>query len=164
MTIVDKYASSWRQEIKSEKGSGLKRFRPSSDWQIEEFKGTCDCKNESDLPTESFCHKGFPTKLCKSSLRKQPTFGDATTGFPAKWRLRNERRNSILITRHHPDLGSASDCSSRVGNLIQPIRNTTQIWLVTRYQYGISALFLRRHLAGKPVVASPNVNCFLRLV
>ena len=26
-----------------------------------------------------------------SSLRKQPTFGDATTGFPAKWRLRNKR-------------------------------------------------------------------------
>ena len=24
--------------------------------------------------------------------------------------------------------------------------------------------FLRRHLAGKPVVASPNVGCFLRLV
>ena len=23
--------------------------------------------------------------------------------------------------------------------------------------------FLRRHLAGKPVVASPNVGCFLRL-
>ena len=32
-----------------------------------------------------------------SSLRKQPTFGDATTGFPARWRLRNERRNSILM-------------------------------------------------------------------
>ena len=27
------------------------------------------------------------------SLRKQPTFRNATTGFPAKWRLRNERRN-----------------------------------------------------------------------
>ena len=38
------------------------------------------------------------------SLRKQRTFGDATTGFPAKWRLRNERRNSILMTRHYPDL------------------------------------------------------------
>ena len=75
MTIVDKYAPSWRQEIKSQKGSGLKRFRPSSDWQIEEFKGTCDCKNESDLPTES-----FP----KSSLIQQPTSGDAATGFPAK--------------------------------------------------------------------------------
>ena len=24
--------------------------------------------------------------------------------------------------------------------------------------------FLRRHLAGKPVVASPNVGCFLKLV
>ena len=23
--------------------------------------------------------------------------------------------------------------------------------------------FLRRHLAGKPVVASPNISCFLRL-
>ena len=52
---MDKYASSWRQEIKSQKGSGLKSFRPSSDWQIEEFKGTCDCKKVSDWPTESFC-------------------------------------------------------------------------------------------------------------
>ena len=33
------------------------------------------------------------------SLRKQPTFGDATTGFSAKWRLRNECR-----TRHYTDL------------------------------------------------------------
>ena len=31
------------------------------------------------------------------SLKKQPTFHDATSGFPAKWRLRNERSNSILI-------------------------------------------------------------------
>ena len=42
--------------------------------------------------------------LC--SLRKQPTFGDVTTGFPAKWRLRNKRRNSILMTRYYPDLGN----------------------------------------------------------
>ena len=40
------------------------------------------------------------------SLRKQQTFGDATTGFPAKWRLRNERRNLILMMRHYPDLGN----------------------------------------------------------
>ena len=26
--------------------------------------------------------------------------------FPREWRLRNERRNSILMTRHNPDLGS----------------------------------------------------------
>ena len=55
LTIVDKYASSWRQEIKSKKESGVKSFRPSSDWQIEEFKGTCDSKKVSDWPTESFC-------------------------------------------------------------------------------------------------------------
>ena len=40
------------------------------------------------------------------TFRKQTTFRDATNGFPAKWRLRNERRNSILMTRY---LGSASD-------------------------------------------------------
>ena len=50
--------------------------------------------------------------LC--SLRKQPTFGDVTTGFPAKWRLRNKRRNSILRTRHYSDLGSASDWLNQI--------------------------------------------------
>ena len=59
--------------------------------------------------------------------------------FPGKWRLRNGRRNCILITRHYPDFGSASDWSCRVENFLQPIRSTTQIWVVTRHQYGISA-------------------------
>ena len=31
------------------------------------------------------------------------------TGFQAKWHLSNERRNSILLTRHYQDLDSASD-------------------------------------------------------
>ena len=56
------------------------------------------------------------------------------------------------MTRHYPDLGSASDWSCRVGNLIQPIRSTTQIWVVTRHQYGISALVpqtsFRRETSG----------------
>ena len=38
-----------------------------------------------------------------------------------------------------PDLGSASDWTCRVGNLIQPIRSTTKIWVVMHHQYGISA-------------------------
>ena len=46
----------------------------------------------------------------------------------------------MLVTCHYPDMGSASDWSCSVGNLIQPIRSTTQIWIVTRHQYGISAL------------------------
>ena len=78
----------------------------------------------------------------RTSLRKQPISRDTTTGFPAKWRLGNEHRNSILslMTCHYPDLGTASDWSCRLWNLLQPIRSITQIWVVTRHQYGISAL------------------------
>ena len=111
-----------------------------------------------------FCCPRFTIPL-NDSLRKQPTFGDASTGFPAKRRLRNDRRNSILMTRHYPDLGSASDWSCRVGNLFQPITRTTQIWVVLV----ISSMeflrsFLRCHFAGKQVVASPNVDSFVRLL
>ena len=45
----------------------------------------------------------------------------------------------MLMTCHYPGLGSPSDWSCRVGNLIRPIRSPTQIWVVTRHQYGISA-------------------------
>ena len=89
------------------------------------------------------------TCSCHASLRKQPTFGDATSSFPAKWRVRNGRRNSIPMTRLYPDMGSASDWSCRVGNLIQAIRRTTQIWVVTRHQYGISALVSKTSFGGE---------------
>ena len=56
------------------------------------------------------------------------------------------------MTRHYPDLGSASDRSCCVGNLIQPIRSASQIWQVTRHQYGICALVsqtsFRRETSG----------------
>jgi len=56
------------------------------------------------------------------------------------------------MTRHYPDLESASDWSCRVGNWIEPIRSTIQIWVVTRHQYGISALVsqtsFRRETSG----------------
>ena len=44
------------------------------------------------------------------------------------------------MTRHYPDLGSTSDWLKRAGTSFQPIRSTTKIWVVTRHQYGISAL------------------------
>ena len=101
-------------------------------------------------------------KEVSCSLRKQPTFGDATTGFPAKWRLWNEYRNSILMTRHYPDLGSASDWLNQISHTARPIRSTTQIWWrVISMEFLRS--FLTRHLAGKSVVAPTNVGCFLRL-
>ena len=60
------------------------------------------------------------------SLRKQPTFRDATNGFPAK-----------RVQKFH-----TNDAS---------LRGTTQIRVVTRSQYGISALIpqtlLRREIA-----------------
>ena len=58
----------------------------------------------------------------------------------AKWRLRNERRNSILVARHYPDLASSSDWLNQISHAARPIRSTTQIWVVARHQYGIFAL------------------------
>ena len=84
-----------------------------------------------------------------SSLRKQPTFGDATTGFPAKWRLRNERRKSILMTRLYPHLSSASDWLNQISHAARPIRGNTKIGVVTRHQYGISALVSKTSFGGK---------------
>ena len=37
----------------------------------------------------------------------------------------------------------------RVGNLIQPIRSTTQILVLTRHQYGISALVSQTSFGGE---------------
>ena len=53
------------------------------------------------------------------------------------------------MTRHYPDLGSASDWSRRVENLIQPIRSTTHIWVVTCDRYGISALVSQTLFGGE---------------
>ena len=36
-----------------------------------------------------------------------------------------------------------------MGKLIQPIRSTTQIWVVTRHQYGISALVSQTSFGGE---------------
>ena len=85
---------------------------------------------------------------CKfARIRTRPTFRDVTTGFPSKCRLQNECRNSIPLTCHY------------------------HIWVV--FLIGLSKflphttnqkeLFLGRYFAGKPVEASRNVGCFLRL-
>ena len=101
------------------------------------------------------------------SPRKRPTFSDATTGFPAKLRLRNERRNSTLTTRqttrHYSDLGSASDWLNQISHAARPIRSTTQIWVVTRHQYGISALISQTSFRGEISGGVANVDCFLGL-
>ena len=53
------------------------------------------------------------------------------------------------MTRHHPDLGSASDWLNQISHAARPIRSTTQIWVVTRHQYGISAFVSQTSFGGE---------------
>ena len=48
---------------------------------------------------------------------------------------------------------SASDRLKQISHAVQPIRSTTQIWVVTRHQYGISAL-LSQTLFGEETSGS----------
>ena len=48
--------------------------------------------------------------------------------------------------------------------LLEPMRSTTQVRVMTRHQYGISALVSQASFRGKPVEALRNVGCFPRLV
>ena len=98
--------------------------------------------------------------MCRCSLRKKPTFRDGTNGFPAKWGLRNEHRNSIMMTRHYSDLGSASDWLKQISHAARPIKSTTQIWVVTRHQYGISALVFQTSFRGETVGAVAKCRLF----
>ena len=53
------------------------------------------------------------------------------------------------MTRHYPDLGSASDWLNQISHAVRPIRSTTQIWVVTRHQYGMSALVSQTSFGGE---------------
>ena len=66
-------------------------------YDLSSIEGACKhIRINNFYPAESFLKS-----------RKQPIFGDATS-FHVKWRLRNVRRKSVLMTCHYPDLGSAS--------------------------------------------------------
>ena len=72
-----------------------------------------------------------------SNLIKQPTFRDATNGFSAKWDLRNEHRNSILMTCHYPG-----------------------IWVVSRHHYRISARVRQTSFLKQTVGGVANCRLF----
>ena len=89
--------------------------------------------------------RGLCQAICYlfKKLRQQRNFRHAITGFPAKWCLRTDRRNSILMTScwwrvtTHANLVSVSNCSCLLGYLLQPIRlkhfpdlgsNTSSVW------------------------------------
>ena len=78
---------------------------------------------------------------CLSESRWGSRFGDVICA----------QRYSILMTRHYPDLVSASDWLKQISQAARPIRSTTQVWVVTRHQYGISALVCRTSIRGETV-------------
>ena len=66
------------------------------------------------------------------------------------------------MTRHHPDLGSASDWSCHLENLLQPIRSTMQIWKVTCHQCGISALPPQMSFREETRSGVTKCQCFIQ--
>ena len=67
----------------------------------------------------------------------------------------------LLMTCLCPDLGSASDWLCHKGNLLQPIRNTTQAWVVTCRQYGISTLIFQVAFRGETSGGAAKGQLFL---
>ena len=71
--------------------------------------------------------------------------------FPRE--MTSEKRAQKLHTmkRHCPDLVSTYNWPKQIFHAARPIRSTNQIWVVTRHQYGISALVctsFRRETSG----------------
>ena len=58
---------------------------------------------------------------------------------------------------------TSAEIPYRVGNLTQPIRSTTQIWVVTRHQYVISALVTQTSFGGKTSGSVAKCRLFPRL-
>ena len=84
--------------------------------------------------------------------RKQPTFCDATSGFPRKICLRNGCINSVLMSLHHSDLGRASDWLKQIYPAAPPIRSTTQVFL----------LVSQTSFYGETSAGVTNGGCFTR--
>ena len=79
--------------------------------------------------------------LLRNSLRKQQTFRDASAGFPREM-TPEEQAQKFHTQFDNPSVGRSEYCFWSVDESnFQPIRSTTQIWVVTRHQYGISARF-----------------------
>ena len=85
--------------------------------------------------------------------RKQAT-------FRRKWHLRNECRNSILMTCHYPGLGSTFDWLKQISHVAQLIRGTTQIWIRMHHQYGISVLISQMSFRRETRSGAPKCQLF----
>lgn len=103
------------------------------------------------------------------SLTKQLTFGNDNAGFPAKWHLRNEHQNSILMMLYYPDLSSASDWSGWVGRACFSQSEASSVWnfcagfldIISQgnqwWHHKMSAVFLGHQMTSKGY----NVNALI---
>ena len=64
------------------------------------------------------------------------------------------------MTCHCLGLGSASDWLKQISRAAQPIRITTQIWVVTHYQFETSVLVPQKLLRGKTSSAVAKCRLF----
>ena len=63
-------------------------------------------------------------------------------------KMTSEKRAQKFHT-DNASLARSGKCFWLVENLLPPIRGTTQIWVVTRHQYGISALVSQTSFSGE---------------
>ena len=68
------------------------------------------------------------------------------------------------MTRTYPDLSSASDWLNQISHDARPIRSITQIWVVTRHQYGISALVSQTSFGGETSGSVAKCQLFSKAV
>ena len=101
--------------------------------------------------------KSGRSNLAIAVRRKSPTFCGTTNSLLVKWRLRNEHKNSILMTRHFPDLVSTFDWL-KICFIQSEALSRSGWWRIITIEF--LCLFLRRHFMGKPVCGSRNVCCF----
>ena len=63
------------------------------------------------------------------------------------------------MTHLYPDLGSASDLLQQISHAARPVSSTTQIWLVTRHQYGNSSLVSETSFRGETSIGVAFFVC-----
>ena len=64
------------------------------------------------------------------------------------------------MTCYYPDLGNTSVWLKQIFLMAQSIKSTTQIWVVTCHQYGISTLISQRTFCGETSCCD-IVKCWL---
>ena len=85
------------------------------------------------------------------TLRKLPTFRVVTTGFASKWRLRNEHRNSILMTCHYPDMDAHLCYMYHSRDIFVVLEAVVGHWFKNSFfsQFKICMSFSRPYVTGK---------------